>query len=177
MAEFLQAVGGWAWYIIWAMLLLAGTLLVYVGLGGTFVVLGLAFIHALVTGFDPIGWTLLAWLLGLALLAEAIEFVLGNFYAVGRGASLPGGVGAYIGGYAGALVLIGLAPPFGAVLGSFLGAFLGGVVGEWWRQRRMQPSLRIGTHAFVGRVLAILVKHALGLVMVLLILRATFPGG
>ncbi len=175
MGEILQAVGGWAWYVVWTILLLAATMLVYVGLGGTFVVLGLAFLHALITGFEPIGWSLLAWLLGLALAGEAIEFLLGNFYAVGRGASVPGAVGAYLGGFAGGLALVGLAPPLGAVLGSFLGAFLGGVLGEYRRQRRLEPSLRIGSHAFVGRVLAIIVKHAVGLVMATLILRATFP--
>lgn len=175
MGEILQAIGGWAWYVVWAALLLASTLLVYVGLGGTFVVLGLAVVHALVTGFDPIGWPLLGWLCGLALLGEAIEFVLGNFYAVGKGASLPGAVGAYVGGLAAALALAGLMPPLGAVVGSFLGAFTGGVLGEYWRQRRLEPSLRIGSHAFVGRVLAIIVKHALGLVMAFLILRATLP--
>jgi uncharacterized protein YqgC (DUF456 family) len=174
--EILQAIGHWTWYLVWSALLLAASLLVYVGLGGTLVILGLATLHAVITGFDPIGWRLLAILLGLLLLGEAIDFILSNFYAVGRGASAPGAVGAYIGGFAGALALAGLLPIIGAVIGSFLGAFAGGVLGEWWRQRRVEPSLRIGTHAFFGRVLAMLAKHAVGLVMVFLILRATFPG-
>ena len=176
MAEILQAIGSWTWFVVWSVLLLAASLLVYVGLAGTLVVLGLALVHALVTGFDPIGWPLLGVLLGLVLLGELIDFILTNFYAVKRGASLPGAVGAFVGGFAGALALNSLVPLLGAVLGSFLGAFAGGVIGEWWRQRRMEPSLRIGTHAFVGRVLAMVAKHACGLVMVFLVLRATLPG-
>ena len=69
----------------------------------------------------------------------------------------------------------GLLPLVGAVVGGFVGAFVGCVAGEFWRQKNLEPSLRIGGHAFIGRMLALLSKHALGMVMVLLILRATFP--
>ncbi len=172
----LEAIGAWSWYVVWAALLLTASLLVYVGLPGTVVVLGLALVHALVTGFEPIGWPLLAVLLGLVLLGELIDFLFSNFWAVRRGASLPGAVGAFAGGYAGALLINAVLPVIGAVIGSLLGAFVGGIAGEWWRQRRLEPSLRIGSHAFVGRVLAMVAKHAVGLIMVLLVLKACFPG-
>lgn len=175
MTEILQSIGGWAWYVVWSTMLLVASLLVYVGLGGNFVLLGLALVHALVTGFDPIGWPLLGVLLGVALVGELIEFVLGNFYVLKRGASGWGTFGGFAGGLMGAVVGNSIVPIAGAVLGSFVGAFLGCVAGEYWHQRHLEPSLRIGTHAFVGRVLAIVVKHALGLVMVFLILRATLP--
>lgn len=162
-------------YVLWALLLVVASLFVYLGLGGNFIVLGLALIHALVTGFSPIGWGLLAVLLGLALLGELVEFVLGNFYVVRRGASRPGFVGAFVGGILGALLGNGLVPIVGALLGSFVGAFLGAVAGEFYRQRRLEPSLRIGGHAFLGRLISILFKHAVSLVMVFLILRATWP--
>ena len=151
------------------------SLFVYLGLGGNFIVLGLALVHALVTGFDPIGWPLLALLLGLALFGELIEFILGNFYVLKKGASGWGTFGGFAGGLAGAVVGNSVFPVAGAVLGSFAGAFLGCVAGEFWARQRLEPSLRIGTHAFIGRLLAIVVKHALGLVMVFFILRATFP--
>jgi uncharacterized protein YqgC (DUF456 family) len=80
-----------------------------------------------------------------------------------------------VGGLVGAIVGNGLLPVAGAVLGSFVGAFSGAVLGEYQHQQRLEPSLRVGTHAFVGRLLAILVKHILGLVMIFLILRATWP--
>ena len=173
--EVLQSVGGWFGYTLWALLLLIASLLVYLGLGGNFVLLSLALLHALVTGFDPIGWTLLGILAGLAVLGELIEFVLGNFYVLRKGATGLGTFGGFAGGLLGAVLGNGVVPVVGAVLGSFVGAFGGCVLGEWWRQRRLEPSVRIGTHAFIGRLIAILTKHALGLVMVLLILRATFP--
>lgn len=173
--EILQSIGDWAWYIVWTLLLLVSSLLVYVGLPGNFIMVGLALIHALVTGMDPIGWPLLAVLLGLALLGELVEFVLGNFYVLSKGASGRGAIGGFAGGLAGAVLGNGVVPVVGAVLGSFAGAFLGCVGGEFWQQRQLEPSLRVGGHAFVGRILSIVVKHALGMVMVVLLLRATLP--
>ncbi len=175
MTEILQSIGGWAWYVVWATLLLVASLLVYLGLGGNFILLGLALVHALVTGFDPIGWPLLGVLLGLALVGELVEFVLGNFYVLRKGASGRATLGGFIGGLVGALLGNGVMPVVGAVLGSFLGAFLGSVAGEYWRQRHLDRSLRVGGHAFVGRLLAMAFKHACGLVMVFLVLRATLP--
>ncbi len=176
MTETRQTIGGWIWYVVWASILLLSSLLVYVGLGGNFVLVGLALVHALITGFDPIGWVLLGVLLGIALFGELVEFILGNFYVLKKGASGWGAFGGFGGGLLGALVGNRLLPGIAAVLGSFMGAFLGCVLGEYYQQRRLDSSLRIGTHAFIGKILAIVVKHALGMVMVVLILRATFPG-
>ena len=63
----------------------------------------------------------------------------------------------------------------GAVLGSFGGAFGGAVAGEYINRERLEPSLQVGGHAFLGRLIAILIKHAIAMVMVFLILRATLP--
>jgi len=173
--EVISSIGQWTGFALWSLLLVTASLLVYLGLGGNFVILGLALIYALVTGFDAIGWQLLVVLAGIALLGEGIEFVLGTFYVAKRGATRGGVVLAFVGGLIGAFVGNGLLPVAGAILGSFVGAFAGAVLGEYQQQRRLEPSLRIGTHAFVGRLLALVVKHALGLVMVFLILRATLP--
>ncbi|MEN8006317.1 MAG: DUF456 domain-containing protein [Candidatus Krumholzibacteriota bacterium] len=174
--EVLQQIGLWSGFFFWVLLLIAASLFVYLGLGGTFIIIGLALIHALVTGFDPITWKLLAVLLGLALLGEGIEFVVGTFYVAKKGASKAGIIGAFIGGLAGAALGNTLIPLVGAILGSFAGAFGGAVLGEYYNREKLEPSLRVGGHAFLGRLLAILIKHAIALVMVFLIIRATVPG-
>ena len=92
-----------------------------------------------------------------------------------KGATRWGVIGAFAGGLLGAALGNGIVPVVGAVLGSFVGAFAGAVGGEYLARERLEPSLRVGGHAFLGRLLAILVKHLLGLVMVGLILRATLP--
>jgi uncharacterized protein YqgC (DUF456 family) len=173
--DVLAQIGTWTWYVLWAALLLVASLFVYLGLGGNFIVLGLALIHALVTGFDPIGWQLLLLLLGIALLGEGLEFLVGTFYVAKKGASRAGVICAFVGGLLGAVAGSPLVPIVGAILGSFVGAFLGAILGEYYQQRRLEPSLRIGAHAFCGKMAAILIKHALGLVMVGLVLRATWP--
>jgi uncharacterized protein YqgC (DUF456 family) len=173
--EVLHQVGLWSWFFLWSLLLIIASLFVYLGLGGTFIIIGLALIHALVTGFDPITWKLLAVLLGIALLGEGIEFVVGTFYVAKKGASKLGVFGAFLGGLAGAAAGNSVFPVVGAILGSFLGGFGGAVLGEYQNREKLEPSLRIGGHAFMGRLLAILIKHALALVMVFLILRATAP--
>lgn len=165
----------WAGYLLWSALLLAASLLIYLGLPGNFVVLGLALVYALLTGFDPIGWPLLLWLLGLALLGELLEFLVGTFWIARKGATRHGVGGAFVGGLLGALLGAPLAPPAGAVLGSFAGAFAGAVLGEYRHRRQLGPSVRIGRWAFAGKLAAMFLKHATVLVMVALILRATWP--
>jgi len=173
--DVLQQVGQWSWFFLWSLLLVAASLFVYLGLGGTFIIIGLALIHALATGFDPVTWKLLAVLLGLALLGEGIEFVVGTFYVAKKGASKAGVIGAFTGGLLGAALGNGVVPVVGAVLGSFLGGFAGAVLGEYYTRERLEPSLRVGGHAFLGRLAAMMIKHFIALFMVFLILRATLP--
>ncbi len=175
MEALLGDIGAWAWFVVWTILLLVGSLLVYLGLGGNFVILGLALIHALATGFDPLGWVLLLILLALVLLGEGVEFVVGNFWVAKRGAAKRAVAGGFVGGLVGAAAGGTLLPIIGAVPGSFLGAFAGSILGEYHRRRNLEPALRVGWHAFLGRLAAILFKHALSLVMIFLILRETWP--
>ncbi len=173
--ELLGEFGQWSWFVVWAALLVIASLFVYLGLGGSFIVIGLAAVHALITGFDPITWQLLLVLLGLALLGELVEFVIGTFYVAQQGATGSGVVAAFLGGLVGAVLGNGVMPVLGAVLGSFAGAFIGAVLGEYYRNQKLEPSLRVGVHAFLGRIVAMMVKHVIALVMVFLVLRVTVP--
>ncbi len=173
--ELLSEIGQWSWFVLWSLLLIVASLFVYLGLGGSFIVLGLALVHALITGFDPISWQLLVVLLALALFGELLEFVIGTFYVAQKGATKWGVFAAFVGGLLGALVGNSVVPVVGAVLGSFAGAFGGAVFGEYHQNQNLEPSLRVGTHAFIGRIVAMVIKHIIALVMVFLILRATLP--
>ncbi len=173
--ELMQQIGHWSWFFLWSLLLVLASLFVYLGLGGNFIIIAMALIHALITGFDPLTWKFLLVLLGLALLGEGIEFVVGTFYVAKQGATKSGVVGAFAGGLLLASIGNQAFPILGAVVGSFLGAFSGAVLGEYWRERNLEPSLRIGAHAFVGRLAAILIKHLIAIVMIFLILSRTIP--
>jgi uncharacterized protein len=173
--EILQQVGLWSWFFLWSFLLVVASLFVYLGLGGNFIILAMAAIHGLVTGFDPLTWKFLLLLLGMVLLGELIEFVVGTFYVAKKGASKAGVIGAFAGGLFFASVGNQVFPILGAVVGSFLGAFSGAVAGEYWREKNLEPSLRIGAHAFMGRMVAILIKHFIAIVMIFMILKRTIP--
>lgn len=175
MMEFLQGLGAWTGFALWTILLLAASLLTYLGLGGNIVICALALIWGLVSGFESITWPFLGLLAGLTVLGEVIESLLGIVYVAKKGATRYGVTGVFVGGLLGATLGNGMVPVVGALIGSFVGAFLGAVLGEYWRERNVEPSLRIGWHAFFGKMLAIVVKHAIGMGMIWLILRRTWP--
>ncbi len=177
MVDLVAEFGRWLLLGLWILALLATPLLTVLGLSGNFVIVGLALLHALVTGFTPLSWPFLLLLLGLALLGEAVEAVVGTVYVARKGATRHGVLGAFVGGLVGAVAGGAVAPVFGAVAGGFVGSFLGAVVGQYLRERRLQPSLRIGWHAFAGKTLASFFKVALSAVMIVLILLRVFLRG
>jgi hypothetical protein len=61
------------------------------------------------------------------------------------------------------------------VIGGFVGAYVGAVLGEYLRERSIEPSLRIGLHAFVGKTLASLFKVALAVAMIALLVVRVRP--
>jgi uncharacterized protein YqgC (DUF456 family) len=112
---------------------------------------------------------------GLALLAEVIESVLGVVIVAKRGGSKLGIIGSIAGGFAGVLLGAGLFPPFGSVLLGFVGAFLGAVFGELLRHPDMDVALRIGFWSFIGRMTAMATKLSIGCVVFWIIVRTTWP--
>ena len=143
-----------------AVLLLHG-----VGLPANWILLGLACVHSLVTGMQPLGWWTLLLLAGLATVAEVLEFFVGVGYTAKRGATRWGVGGAFLGGIAGALGCASIIPPLGSLLGAFLGSFLGAVVFEYIAQERMDVALRSGRAAFFGKVFGAVIKTMFGFAM------------
>ncbi len=164
----LSAVGRAVLYVV----LLVGLVLIPFGLGGTFVMVGAAAVYGLLTGFDQITLKLVAVLLGLALVGEGIESLLGVVMARRYGASKWGMWGAFLGGIAGAL-LGAPVPVIGNVVGALVGVFLGAFVLEWIGQGRSGASLRAGWGALLGRTAAGVIKIALGMVIMILIISRT----
>jgi len=154
-------VGEWTGYVFWLLLAAASCATILISLPGGWVALGLAVVYDLFYGFQAIGWPHLLVFAGLMVVAEAIEAVLGTIYVAKKGATRYGMVGGFVGGILGAIAGSSAMPLVGTVLGGFVGAFGGAVLGEYLREQRMEPSLRIGMHATVGRILAVTVKFAL----------------
>ena len=170
------SIGLWSAYVVWALLLLASCLVILISLPGGWVALGVAVLWDLFHGFGSIGWTWLIVFTALLVVGEVIESFLGMVYVAKKGATRYGVIGAFIGGILGAVAGSGAMPVVGTLIGSVAGAFGGAVLGEYIRDQQVEPSLRIGMHATIGKLLATTVKFALALTGTILVLRAGVPG-
>jgi hypothetical protein len=173
--DLLVTLGLWAGYGLWFILMITAIFLVVLGLPGGWIALGLAVLYDLLWGFDAVGWPALLLFAGLLTVGEVVESLLGTVYVARKGATFPGAVGAFVGAFVGALLGSSVLPVVGTILGSLGGAFLGGVAGEYYRNQQLQPSMRIGWHALVGRVVAGGVKIGLALVGALLVAVRAWP--
>jgi len=169
------SVGFWLGYGTWILLLFTSCFTILLGLPGGWVALGLAVVYDLFFGFSQIGWLWLGVFAGLLVVGEIIESLLGMVYVAKKGATRYGIIGGFVGGLVGAALGSGVVPIVGTLIGTFVGAFVGAVAGEYLRDQQLEPSLRIGWHSTVGRLLATTVKFALSVTGSVLALRAALP--
>ncbi len=169
---------------VWASLLLiilaVCWVLTLLGMPGNwFMIVAAAGYVFLVAAESPvaIGWTTVLVLLALAALGELLEFLAGALGVTKAGGSKRGAflalVGSIAGGVAGLFVGLPIpivGPLFGAVLMAGLGAFAGAVLGEQWKGRDFDESMKIGEAAFWGRLLGTVAKSAVGGMMVVAVL-------
>lgn len=146
-----------------------GLMLIPFGLPGTWVqVLALAG-FAYWTRFATVGWGTVFVALGLAVVAEVLEFWLGGRYAQRYGGSRRAGWGAILGGLAGAFVGLPV-PVIGSVIGAFAGAFVGAALLEMTARSEWRAAVRVGWGAFLGRLVAVAMKSGIGVAIAALAL-------
>lgn len=160
MVDVLQHIGLVIFYIV----LFAFYLMIFFGVPGGWVAFAAIVIYDAVTGFSSIGILLLVVMLAIGVLGEIIESFLGLVYVAQKGATKWGVLGAFVGGLGGAIGGSMLLPFLGGVVLGLLGAFAGAVAFEYLYYRSMDRALQTGFFAFVGKLGAMFVKFALGLV-------------
>lgn len=126
-----------------------------------------------------IGWGVVIALFLFAVVGELIELLTAALGAKRAGASKRGAILALIGSLVGGVIgmFVGIpipviGPLVGAVLCGGVGALAGAVLGEQWKGRAMNESLRIGHAAFWGRLFGTLGKTLVGAVMLVLVISA-----
>lgn len=143
-------------------LLVVGLVLVPLGLPGLWLMVLATIGYGAVTDYAGVGVRTILAVLGLAGVAEAIEWWVGFKFAARYGGSRRAGWGALIGGFAGAMAGVPL-PVIGSVIGSFIGSFLGAAFFEY--TAAPANAFRTGYGALLGRLWATATKIALGLVI------------
>ncbi len=160
--------------VLYAVLFLLNVL-IFAGLPGSWISLGAIAIYAAATRFSVVGWQMLLLMAGIAAAGEIAESLLGTLYVARKGATKWGVLGAFAGGLAGAVFGTAIVPIVGSILFGFVGAFAGAVVCEYLYYRSLDRALRTGFFAFVGKLIAMLVKFALALVVLGLFIYRTWP--
>lgn len=166
----LSGVGG---LVLLDVVLVAALLMIPLGLGGNFVLLGTALLIGFLTKFTVISVWVIAVFAILVILGEVVEAVLGSFVAQKFGASKWGMLGAFLGGLVGAVIGTAWLPIIGSLIGSFAGAAAGAVALELINGKETAPGLKAGWGAFLGKVLATAFKLGVGFGMALYLVIRT----
>jgi uncharacterized protein len=149
------------WLVVGALLVLglAGTIVPF--LPGTPLIVAAAFVHAMATGWTPIGVGRLAILAALAALGLVLHHVAGMLGARRGGGSAWAMGGAVVGG------IVGL---FFGLPGLALGPPLGAIGGELLKSGNLAASIHTGVATFIGMVAGAVANVALAVVMIALFL-------
>jgi hypothetical protein len=149
------------WLIVGTLLVLGlvGTIVPF--LPGTPLIVVAALIHAMATGWTPIGVGCLAILAALAAIGYALHYVAGALGAQRAGGSAWAIVGALVGG------VVGL---FFGIPGLLLGPPLGAIAGELLKGGDLTTSVRTGLATFIGMVAGAVANFAIAVVMIALFL-------
>lgn len=151
-------------YLLLVVVQLIGLALIVFGLPGLWVEVAAFIGYAWLTGFTTVGTAAILLVVGLALLAELAELLLGGRFARRYGGGRRAAWGAIVGGIVGAMV--GLPIPFiGSVIGAMLGSFSGAFLLELTRRQGASPALRVGWGALLGWCTAIALKVGVGVVI------------
>ncbi|WP_428939786.1 DUF456 domain-containing protein [Fontivita pretiosa] len=167
----------WLYYLLLLAVSLVGLFLNILGLPGLWLMVASAAGYALLTDAQYMGWPTLITLVVLAAIAELLEFVAGAAGSKAAGGRTRGMIGAIVGAILGGIFLsIIPIPVISTILGACLGAFIGAAVMEL-SDRDFRHAITVGVGAAKGRFMGILVKGAVGVVMLAVILFAGLPVG
>ena len=176
-------------YYLMAVLLLLANVTAWVSIlflmpGNWIVVFLSALFYVLMPVEDYNGLSLTVILIAAALagLGELVELLGGSAGAAKKGASRRAMIlsllATFVGSLVGAMVATPVVPPIGtivgAILGGALGAYMGAYLGEFWKGNQDVDRLEISRAAFIGRILGVVGKMAIGVIILVMITVDSF---
>lgn len=154
-----------------AVALLACLLIIPVGLPGTWGMIVAAALYAWLATAAHLGGMIILLAVGIALVAEVLDFAVSARYTRKYGGSKRGAWGALIGGLVGAIVGVPV-PIIGSVIGAMVGAFAGALIFEYTTGASHGTAAKAATGAAIGRAVAMALKVAAGCVIAAILLSA-----
>ncbi|HZZ43517.1 MAG TPA: DUF456 domain-containing protein [Tepidisphaeraceae bacterium] len=165
----------WLCYLLLLVVCGAGLLVNILGMPGLWLIVIGALAYGWGTGFVHFGLWGMVTLVGLAVVAEIVEFIAGSAGAKAAGGSKRGMMGAVAGGLVGGIVGTGFLPVVGTIVGAIAGSFLGAAVVEMAIGKPADHSFRVGVGAAKGRFWGIVSKTGIGLVMTVVVMVIAVP--
>ena len=138
-------------------------MLIFLGLPGTWVIIGLVALWSFFSGTLHFGWQFFALLIGLAGIGELVEFIAGYYGAKRFGGSSRGSVGGIIGALAGGFLCAPLFFGFGALPGALAGGFAGCFLMEKTQGATSSAAARAAFGSTIGRFGGFIVKLSIGI--------------
>lgn len=156
--------------------LVAGLLLVPLGLPGLWVMLGATLLYWMAVPAGDVGMVTLLLASALVIVAEVLEFSVAGRYARKYGGSRRAAWGAVVGGIVGAVVGVPV-PVVGSMVGAFAGAFIGALLAELTVARPARGApIRVAKGALLGRVVAAGLKVGFGLAVMVVVGASALVG-
>lgn len=166
----------WLWYILLVVVQVLGLFLTLLSLPGIWVMVAALVGFGWLTGWDVyVGWPGAGTAVGLAVVAEVLEFAAGSAGAKKAGGSKRAMLGAVIGGLIGGFLFSLPLPIIGTIFGVCLGCFLGATLVEVGIGKDPDHATRVGWGAAKGRFWGTVIKLAFGVIILLLSLIVAFP--
>jgi len=162
--------------VLFILLLLAVLGLHVVSLPANWIILGLVAAWKWLHPSLDMGLGFFGLLAGLALAGEILEQAVQMLGGKRYGSSGKGLLGAFVGGFAGAILGAPILFGLGAIPGALLGAYGGGLVFELMHDRPLAEAHRSALGNMYGRILGSVLKLALGIVMIVLAVPRIWPG-
>jgi len=149
--------------------MVAGLLVIPLGIPGQFVIAAAAALFTLVAGAEVLPWWVAITLACLAVLAELGEAAAGLLGARKAKGSVCGALGGMAGGIAGAILGSAVTPIVGSLIGALAGTFAGAFAVEYYRTTHAGNATVVAKGALVGRIAGSLIKLVTGGVMIALV--------